>query len=825
MNGVKPGRVLALLLAGAALFAQTTDIDRRLDAARALKARGAARQALEAYEAALPEIRASGSHDLLSRVLIETAQTAIATGDYRRGVANAEEAAATANAAHDAKREGLAQNLIGQAQLYQGAYAPALTAFQRAFELAESQHDVDAACIRLGNIGNVHFFQGRYLDALQSYQLALLKAESTSGAASNGRQLALANLAILYEQLGQNEKALGYYQRAQASAAALQPSEYAQLLSNMGTLYRRMGDPVKALATYDAARQLFRRATHSDGEIHVLHNTGLVLALDYKAPDHALAAFTEALQLADKTANRRQAMLGRLYRGEALLRLHRVADARAEYRKAFETATELGAAEEQWTAEYGIGQSEDAAGHKDAAAAAYRDAIRIVESLRGGLGASTLKSEFLGNKRSVYDAYIASLLDRDRADPEQLFALFENLRSRNLQDTLRRKLERPTIASLQRRLDSRSMLVEYWIGADRGAALWITDRASGLVPLRLKPDDLAKMRRLSDAFAAGEAPTWRSDAADLAPVLFGGLPLDAGRPNLIVVPDGVLCSLPFDVLPAKNGRRLVDDFAVSSLPAAALLLRGDAAPRRVLPWKRQLVAFGDPLLGDGDELSPPGGWGRLPGAGVEARYAARELPGRAVTDLGADDLKRYLTAGAAAGVPVLHFSTHAAVDLLDPNRSRILFTAEKGSPGSKYLFWQEVQGLPLAGVDLVTLAACETEGGKFVPGEGIQSFSRAFLAAGARSTVTALWRVADRPTAELMRVFYRELGRGVPKAEALRRAKLDLARSSSPQYWAAFVFTGDGREILPVAGWSIVLGPLAVLLVVSALIFVYRRRS
>jgi len=589
----------------------------------------------------------------------------------------------------------------------------------------------------------------------------------------------------------------------------------------MGTLYRRLGDPVKALATYDKARELFRRATHSDGEIHVLHNTGLVLALDYRDPRRALAAFTEALQLAETTANRRQAMLGRLYRGEALLRLHRVADARADYAAALETSRQLGAAEEQWSAEYGIGQTEDAAGHKDAALAAYGEAIRVVENLRGGLGASTLKSEFLGNKRSVYDAYIASLLDGGHPDPARLFTLFESLRSRNLQDTLRRQLERPTIASLQRRLDSRSTLIEYWLGAGRGAALWITDHASGLVELHLNQDSLAKMRGLSEAVSG-------SDAADVAPVLFGGLPIDPSRPNLIIVPDGVLCSLPFDVLPARSGRMLVEDFAVSSLPAAALLLRGDAPARRVSPWRRQLVAFGDPLPGNADELSPAGGWPRLPGAAREAHDAAREIPGRSVVDLGPDDLKRYLTGGAAAGVPVLHFSTHAAVDLLDPNRSRILFTPEKGSPGSKYLFWQEVHGLPLNGVDLVTLAACETEGGRFVPGEGIQSFSRAFLGAGARSTVTALWRVADRPTAELMRVFYRELGRGVGKAEALRRAKLSLLHRggdfANPQYWAAFVFTGDGRESLPIAGWSIVLGPAAAVLGFAALVIAIARR-
>jgi tetratricopeptide (TPR) repeat protein len=787
MNGVRRGRALALVLASVALFGQTKD-------------------------AAESDIRA----------LIETAQAAIASGDYKRGITTAEAAAAAANALHDGKREGFARNLIGQAQLYQGAYAPALLAFQRAFALAESQHDINAACVRLGNIGNVHFFQGRYLDALDSYQRALVKAEAAGASASNGRQLALANLAILYEQLGQNEKALAYYQRAQSSASALQPSEYAQLLSNMGTLYRRMGDPVKALATYDAARQLFRRATHSDGEIHVLHNTGLVLALDYKAPDRALAAFTEALQLADKTANRRQAMLGRLYRGGALLRLGRPAEARAEYAQALDAATKLGAAEEQWNAQYGIGQAEDAGGYKAAATAAYREAVRIVETLRGGLGASTLKSEFLGNKRAVYDAYIASLLDQRGATPDQLFALFESLRSRNLQDTLRRKLERPDIASLQRRLDGRSTLVEYWIGADRGAALWITDRASGLIELHFTSEDAAKMRRESQAYTA-------SDAAALGPILFNGLPLDTARPNLIVVPDGVLCSLPFDVLPTRTGRMLVEDYAVSFLPAAALLLRDDSPRRRVLPWQRQLVAFGDPLPGDGDELSPAGGWPRLPGAAREAHDAAREIPGRATVDLGADDLKRYLTAGAASGVPVLHFSTHAAVDLLDPNRSRILFTPEKGAPGSKYLFWQEVQGLPLKGVELVTLAACETEGGKFVPGEGIQSFSRAFLAAGARSTVTALWRVADRPTADLMRVFYRELGGGAPKAEALRAAKLSLLHSgtpsASPEFWAAFVLTGDGREVLPVAGWSILLGPsVAVLALAILAIAIVRRR-
>jgi len=98
-------------------------------------------------------------------------------------------------------------------------------------------------------------------------------------------------LATLYEQLGQNEKALDYYKLAHASGEALPTAEYAQLLSNLDALYRRLGDPVKALENCRSAR-------HSDGQIHVLHNIGIALALDDKNFAAALGAFTEALKLA-----------------------------------------------------------------------------------------------------------------------------------------------------------------------------------------------------------------------------------------------------------------------------------------------------------------------------------------------------------------------------------------------------------------------------------------------------------------------------------------------------------------------------------------------
>src|SRR5947207_13343192 len=173
MNGARTRYITILLVVCGAVSGQTRSVGDRLEAARALRAQGAAQKALEAYEESLRELRASGPQDLLVTVLLEATQASIAAGDYSRAIAFGESAASNSGALHDSKREGLANNLLGQAQLYHGNYAAALTAFKRAYEAAEAQHDGDAASIRLGNIGNVHFFQGRYLDALRSYELAL----------------------------------------------------------------------------------------------------------------------------------------------------------------------------------------------------------------------------------------------------------------------------------------------------------------------------------------------------------------------------------------------------------------------------------------------------------------------------------------------------------------------------------------------------------------------------------------------------------------------------------------------------------------------------
>jgi len=68
----------------------------------------------------------------------------------------------------------------------------------------------------------VYFFQGKYLDALQSYTRALQRTDATAARVESTSPAAYAHESgTLYEQLGQNEKALDYYKFAQANGAAL----------------------------------------------------------------------------------------------------------------------------------------------------------------------------------------------------------------------------------------------------------------------------------------------------------------------------------------------------------------------------------------------------------------------------------------------------------------------------------------------------------------------------------------------------------------------------------------------------------------------------
>jgi CHAT domain-containing protein/tetratricopeptide (TPR) repeat protein len=617
------------------------------------------------------------------------------------------------------------------------------------------------------------------------------------------RRIVLSNLAALFLRLGAYDQSLELYRELQKSPEALAPSERALLLANLGVLYRRLEDPFKALDNYRAAGQLFAREQRRNGEIGVLKNVGIVQALDLDDPQAALVTFAEVLSLAEGSGNRREAMQVRLYRGETLIRVGDLDAATRDLEAALASAKELGTTEEQWKALYGLGRVARKRGRDDVAAAQFRQAIGLIESVRSNLQLSTLKTDFLADKRDVYDALVE--LFTERPDTAEIFDLLERSRARTFKDRLQEHAQRAA------------------------AVVWVTHDTSGIARIPFSPAAAEEISAFARELASGSGDDWRRTSEAVGRRLLGGIDALARFRfrHLIVVPDGPLSALPFEALqpPAAAGTLLIERFDVSYLPSAAILLR-DAPPVHrswSLPWARKLMAFGDPLV-------PPRTAGALPGEGrsprlgtsaEEVREIARIVGDGAELHLGAGNVKRFLLAGQARGVPLLHLSTHATADDSNPERSRIVFSPSEGNQEPDYLFLKEVYDLDLAGVDLATLSACDTERGKVIRGEGLQGFSRALLSAGSRAAVTTLWRVDDRPTTEFMKQFYFELGRREPKAEALRLAKLRFLRSGTalrhPRFWAAFVLNGDGLHAIPLQlAWNALLAPAALALAAAA---------
>jgi CHAT domain-containing protein len=108
----------------------------------------------------------------------------------------------------------------------------------------------------------------------------------------------------------------------------------------------------------------------------------------------------------------------------------------------------------------------------------------------------------------------------------------------------------------------------------------------------------------------------------------------------------------------------------------------------------------------------------------------------------------------------------------------------------------DIVGLPVR-ADLVTLNGCDSGTGKTLPGAGVLGLARAFLSAGAQAVCATRWKIPDEGGA-LVERMYAHLLQNTPRAEALRRAQIEMIDAadwrSEPRYWAAYFLVGEGSH-------------------------------
>jgi tetratricopeptide (TPR) repeat protein len=504
-------------------------------------------------------------------------------------------------------------------------------------------------------------------------------------------------------------------------------------------------------------------------------------------------------------------------------------------------------------------------GDLDRAERQLASASKELETWRAALGDDDLRryafsASALGehDPQAPVGRVLAALAGAGRADAA--FALAEQRRARTLSDRLnqadalreaaigegsRAHRVRPVGAKeLAAALPDSTALLEYVAGSEGApTTLFVITRAGIRAQVLPSADSLAApVRRLVAMLESGGNPDAiaRSLGTKLLPSLVESLPPDVRR--LVVVPDGPLHRVPFDVLQLADGRPVVERWAVGLTPSAgvAVGLWRNRETREAGDTLR-LLALGDPEF-PGEQVAlasreavtyrsafaAEGGLARLAGSGEEAREVARYAPGSAEVRLRADASEEWLKRAPLDRFGVIHLATHALVDETSLARTALALAPGTGEDG--FLSPADLASLRLD-ADLVVLSACRTAGGVAIAGEGMEGLTAPLIAAGARSVVATQWRIGDRSTVRLVDDFYEGLAKGLPVADALRSAKLAaIARGAPASDWAGFTVVGDPLARIAVRmpqprrpDWAVV--TLAGLVLVGGIYLAVRRRG
>jgi CHAT domain-containing protein/tetratricopeptide (TPR) repeat protein len=402
--------------------------------------------------------------------------------------------------------------------------------------------------------------------------------------------------------------------------------------------------------------------------------------------------------------------------------------------------------------------------------------------------------------------------------------------STNYPDYYRLKYNLKTldIATIQKTiLSNNQTLLEYFVG-DSSIFVFTINKDNykfTKIPLDFNLDSLVRLMR--DGIVAkydlnksdderADAPThYTEGASKLYDKLIRPFKKDLKK-ELIIVPDGILGTIPFEALISEKDetpyyfnahKYLIDAHQVSYAYSATLLKdvltkKHKQEPTNLLlamaPFSTadttlmpdlfvyQNIAYGDTSAKRSDIVP-------LKFSGQEVANITKLMNGTASYGKDATESKFMKI---AANYRIIHLATHSQINDKSSDYSFLAFNEIKDSIENELLFVRELYNLSL-NADLVVLSACETGVGNVQKGEGIISLARAFTYAGAKSIVTTLWQVNDQKSKILMIDFYKHLKRGLPKREALWRAKHDFIRKTNgdPYFWAGYIGIGNMNPI------------------------------
>jgi CHAT domain-containing protein/tetratricopeptide (TPR) repeat protein len=288
----------------------------------------------------------------------------------------------------------------------------------------------------LVSLGKVHVDAGEWTAALRCYAeaIALLSQVPSHDRAEEAR--ASTQVSAIYRALGDWDDALAASRRASALCAAAPSCQQAAVWNETARIYIDLGQPgvavpfcLRALATGDPEEQA---GAHTD------------LGVCYRRlgfSDRALGQYLTAIQIYQRLRKRRLEAIAWLDLAGLFRRTGQPRKAAHCYAKAQQLAHDTSSPRTEGLAMLGAGLAARDLGNLKEALAHGKEALPIVEALRGGVQRSDLRDTFQARSGDAYDFLIGVLMQLHLTEPGRLYDVqalqyCEQSRSRTLLDLL-----------------------------------------------------------------------------------------------------------------------------------------------------------------------------------------------------------------------------------------------------------------------------------------------------------------------------------------------------------------------------------------------------
>jgi CHAT domain-containing protein len=261
-------------------------------------------------------------------------------------------------------------------------------------------------------------------------------------------------------------------------------------------------------------------------------------------------------------------------------------------------------------------------------------------------------------------------------------------------------------------------------------------------------------------------------------------PFEPLKENILIVPEGQLSKLPFEVLlrdtvgSFKTLPYLLKDHTVSYC-FSLKLLKDKREPKSI----NSIVAYGF-----SQNIENRSGLSALPGSITEIEILKNEFPKSALqARTGKDATRSQFLEDIEGQADLIHIGLHATSDATDRLSNRIYFQSENpNKPDTVFGF----EIIPKSiNAHTVVLTSCQSADGAIIKGEGTFSLARAFQQTGVDNVISSLWSQPDFSSPILCEIFYKKIRAGSSPALSLCEAKRSYINSAdsftgAPFYWA-----------------------------------------